>query len=303
MKLLYITDEYKWAEHGVKRAYYDALAKRVPTDLERFHGDWPQARYNAHGFMGEGRLFDRAASGEYSHVLFVSSDLSFRPDMMTRLRERARLVGFWFSNPLPKIRDHWRRFDDYVAVSRDIVAGARRDGVNAILATPAIVAGWSDKHQADQGSAAFDVVFPGAIRGHVEEGLRQKAVDDLRAAGLSVHVFSGLHGEAVFREYARGKIGLNVTGPDAVIPHRLFEYAACGLCILTTITPDVRAAFEPTAEVMEYGVGAAMVLSRNDRLRKRIAAAGHARVMRDHTVDSRVETILQAISQPHFRER
>ena len=296
MKLLYITDEYKWQEHGVKRAYYDAFAKRVPTDLEHFHRVWPQAQYNAHGFMGPGRLFDKAMNGGYTHVLFVSSDLSFQPEMMKRLRERARLVGFWFSNPLPKIREHWKRFDDYVSVSRDIVKGATADGVNAILATPAIVAGWNDKHRADQASAEFDVMFPGSIKGHVEEGLRQGAVDDLRAAGLSVHVFKGLRGEAVFREYARGKIGLNVTGPDAVIPHRLFEYAASGLCVLTTITPDVRAAFEPKKEVMEYSVGAAVTLMGDSALRKSIADAGYARVMRDHTVDSRVEAILQAIS-------
>jgi hypothetical protein len=79
---------------------------------------------------------------------------------------------------------------------------------------------------------------------------------------------------------------------------RLFEACGAGACQLTDERPEVLEAFEPDAEVVTYRstaecIDKAKYLLANESVRAEIAAAGQARVLRDHTTAKRVREMHQ----------
>ena len=77
---------------------------------------------------------------------------------------------------------------------------------------------------------------------------------------------------------------------------RLFEVTGVGAALLTDDSPMVRRLFEPDEEVIVYrspeeAVKKARWLLDNPEERERIAAAGHARTLRDHTTERRVQQL------------
>ena len=245
MNLLYITDDYGGA-HGTKAGLFDALRRAPRTQCLRrdFHHDHPQARFGGGGRMGEGRLFQEALTGPWTHILFASSGLSFEPRLMHRLGAAGkRLAGFGFSDPkhLDFTRGHWTCFDAYFSGSLQTVAIAREYGVNAHLMLPAV-------NRLDcfllPEPKEWDVGLLGDVAGHPDAGLRRQAVSSLQGAGVSVRVISGLPYAKALKALRACRLGLCVMDDKSSMPRSVMEGASQYLCVLATPTPE--APEEPT---------------------------------------------------------
>jgi len=304
MKWLYLTDDYCWHEFGVKRSLYEELSRRVPVELCFYDDFHPEARYGARmQRMGAGPLFERAQSGGYSHVLFASSGLAFDLPLMAALRERAVLVGFGFSDPrfVEFSHQHWHLFDCYFSLSSAVAQQARQAGLRAGVMWPSVHPGFHDQFRVDPAHAEYDLIFMGNLATHPDAALRRRTLDTLREAGHRVCTIGQggsagrLGGEDLIRALARGRVGLNIMDENSTLPHRLFEYAAVGLCVVTTATPDIADAFSVGDEIVPYEPAALDALLKDQDRCARVGAAGHERCVRDHTIAARVDDIMRTV--------
>ena len=306
MKILFLTDDYAWSVFGVKRSLYEALRRRAPTGIIFFHGPHPEATFGPRiRRIGEGYLFNRAMEDESTHVFFASSGLAFEPHLMEKLRRRKVLVGFGFSDPryVEFAKGHWTSFDHYFTLSSRVRDEARAAGVDAHVMLPSVHPGFHDCWHVDPARAEFDVVFLGNVKTHPDADLRRSALARLSERGVRLCVIGAggnvghLEGEALVSQLARARIGLNVMGPDSTLPHRLFEYAAVGLCLVSAVTPEIAEAFEAGEEIVPYTPGAVTALLDEPDRCARIAEQGYRRCMGTHTMEDRVRSILAALGQ------
>ena len=305
MKILYLTDDYAWDAFGVKRSLCDVLRRRAEVGVCFYHQIYRQSKFGPNmRRMPAGALFDAAMGNGFSHVFFASSGLAFEPHLMEKLRRTRVLVGFGFSDPrfVEHTKAHWHLFDAFFTLSREVCAEAEAAGVCARVMLPSIHPGYHDRYHADHANATFDVIHLGNVATHPDAPLRRQVLDGLRASGTRVCAIGKggdtghVEGDALVRALACGRVGLNLMNPDSTLPHRLFEYAAAGLCVVSTMTPEIEAAFAPHEEIVPFDTDALHdVLADPDRC-ARIARNGRRRCLADHTMEARARDILDVLA-------
>ena len=103
----------------------------------------------------------------------------------------------------------------------------------------------------------------------------------------------------MFRRLRDSRVALNThidISPVNASNMRLFEATGVGTCLLTDWKANLRELFEPDAEVVAYRdaeecVEKVRYLLDHEAERRRIAAAGQRRTLRDHTFASRAALI------------
>jgi len=277
MRILHITDRYGWESYGTKRSLYEELARRVDVTPQIDH-ELPVGRC---GYLSCG----------YTHVFYASTGCG------PSKKERAIKVGFGFSDPLHLniTMNHWREFDHYFSLSPAVIEAARRDGIDAHPFAPAVAAHRYGPHQSDHRAATTDAIMLGRIAGHPSGELRARLVSHLRDGGLSVATPSGLSRESLLEAISRARIGLNALGPAGALSRSVFEYAACGLCIVSTPDSRVAEVFTPGKECLFTDMPDLLEQLRDVERCRQVAAAGRARLLRDHTMKRRVDQILEVL--------
>lgn len=149
-----------------------------------------------------------------------------------------------------------------------------------------------------------DVSFVGQPHGE-----RRQVIEGLRAAGLTVDCFGTgwdrrLSFDEMIRMFNRSKVNVNLSNASdagrAEIKGRNFEVPACGGFLLTGVAENLGDYYDLGREVATYeGAGDLVEKVRfylgNEKLRREIAAAGHARAIRDHTYRQRLDAIFARV--------
>ena len=108
-------------------------------------------------------------------------------------------------------------------------------------------------------------------------------------------VFPAVFGGSYVEILARSKIALNnhseITGNSSG-NMRMFEATGMGACLLTDHKDDLGGFFEADREIVTYrtaeeAAAKTRELLRDDQAREQIAQAGHARTLKDHTLEAR----------------
>ena len=183
---------------------------------------------------------------------------------------------------------------DYVFVAqKKAVADMKRDGVkNPIWLPHAVEPLAYPKYEL--ASKKYDTCFVG----HVNSPNRVDALDR-----LFKEVPNFFYGQRLFedvaRKYAESKIVFNIAMKDDV-NMRCFEAMASGSMLLTDRISSIEELFKDGEHCVMYDnlddmAEKAKYYIAHDEERERIAAAGYAEVMEKHTIDHRVDKILEAI--------
>jgi hypothetical protein len=154
----------------------------------------------------------------------------------------------------------------------------------------------------------YDIGFVGNIdRAHVNTPRARRL--QLLAERYSMHpARDGQLSHQVGRAYSESKLVFN-TSIAGDVTMRLFEGAACGAAVLTDpIAPENGgdALFTPGVELVVYRDDADLTaqvdaLLADDARRERIAAAGKARVLAEHTYRHRARRMLDVLQTPGLR--
>lgn len=291
MRGLYITDRYAWDVFGVKRSLFEALAQHMDIELSL------KNRLIMGRALKQDHRLRQIHSGRYSHVFFAHTTLGYDPQIMRRLRHKVRLIGFGFSDPrwLNLTKRHWKSFYHYFSLSPKAVELARQHGVPASVMLPSIHEGYHDVYTACHQAATVDSIFLGKIGGHPDAMIRKRMVDKVKECGLSVSIINGLSGLPMIKALSKARIGLNAMGATSTLAHRLFEYAACGLCVASTPNPEIDAAFTRGSEYHSLETTADFEALHSNSYCATIGAAAKKRCLKDHTMSKRVADIMQRI--------
>jgi len=305
MRVLYLTDDYAWDAFGVKRSLYEVLRRYTEIDLVDYKKLYRRAKFGPKmERMPAGPLFERARDGKYTHVFFASSGLAFERRLMEELRRTRVLVGFGFSDPrfVEHTREHWKLLDAFFTISSDVCAEAQQAAILSRVMLPSIHPGYHDMFRADHAAAQVDVIYLGNIATHPDAPLRREILSKLQSDGMRTCAIGKggdtghIEGEDLIRTLASGRVGLNLMNPDSTLPHRLFEYAAVGLCVVSTIIPDIEDAFEVGREIVPFDMDALQDVLTDPERCARIAQQGSERCARDHTMESRVRDIFEVLA-------
>lgn len=141
-------------------------------------------------------------------------------------------------------------------------------------------------------------------------GNRQEYIDALNGVDINTLVRGmgfpggGVSPETMAALLRQCKIGLNLSktsqGDKRQVKIRPFEIGAAGAMILTEYAPGIENSFIDGKEAIFFEtldemVEAALYYLTHDSKREAIAAAGYARVMRDHTLARRWEVMFRAV--------
>ena len=118
------------------------------------------------------------------------------------------------------------------------------------------------------------------------------------------------YGKRLLDELANHRIGFNIhaeVAGDYAANVRMFEVAGAGALLLTDHKKNIRELFEPGEEILTYKNTADLIEKakwalENPRECEKISARGQARVLRDHSVEKRVD-LLYEILKSEFGKR
>ena len=137
----------------------------------------------------------------------------------------------------------------------------------------------------------YDLCFVG----HVNTRNREDALDRMFSTFPNFYYGQQLF-EAAARKYAESKVCFNISMEDDLIM-RVFEVMATGSFLLTNWVPTIEELFEDGKHLVLYrsldeAVDKAKYYLSHDEEREKIAQAGYEHVLKNHTIQHRVNVIL-----------
>ena len=167
---------------------------------------------------------------------------------------------------------------------------------------PSIHPSFHGRFLADHKKAEYGVVFLGNVHTHPDAEMRRAEIAKIENAGIEVLTIGTggkighLEGKKLLAQLSMCKIGLSLLNNVSTLPHRIFEYAAVGLCVVSTITPTIADCFAPYHEIIPYNVSMIQELLDNPKKCASVANNGRIRCFKDHTMQKRIELLLERLS-------
>tara|TARA_R110000824_G_scaffold69939_2_gene179970 strand:- start:388 stop:1290 length:903 start_codon:yes stop_codon:yes gene_type:complete len=129
-----------------------------------------------------------------------------------------------------------------------------------------------------------------------------------KQADVSIEKIFGISNEEMFETHANTKIGINLSANQndpsggTQMKQRIFEIAAGASTILTEYHKGIEEFFELDKEIITFEAAEEFkekinFLSKNDKVTKQIAAAGHQRFLAEHDSKIRLAKILKEIQE------
>lgn len=191
----------------------------------------------------------------------------------------------------PYRRDMARKFDKVFAAQKNAVEWLKRDGIEAEWLPHAFEPLAYPKF--DYASKDYDVCFVG----NVNSPNRVEFLDRMFKE-FPNFFFGQRRFQEAAEKFCKSKIVLNIAMTDDA-NMRLWECLGTGSFLLTNWIPTIEELFEDGKHLVLYksldeAVDKAKFYLNNDEAREKIAQAGYEEVMKNHTIDKRVDKILEA---------
>lgn len=204
----------------------------------------------------------------------------------------------------------WRKraarcFDAVLVAQKDFVPAYREAvGHGQVYWLPLAAA--PDVHRDHHLPRDLEVGFVGSVaRAHRRVSSRLRRLNLARAHFRTNDVFASAAPEDVGRIYSRSKVVLN-SSIAGDVTMRVFEGTACGALVLTdSVANGLEDLFHVGDEVVVYRDDADMLAQirrylADDAARERIARAGQARTLAEHTYAHRVARVIEVVTAPGF---
>ncbi len=302
----------------------------LPSFLRGFRGLWrltrriPWWRARANRALQQEIL--RLAETSNCEVLIASKGMNITPDTLAWFRKRDIRSAVWFGDNAAKepyrlwvlrvgpLWDHFFSFDASILTQLPSTGHAKPHTLS-VAVDPAV---FELQELSAEDHRLFDcqVCFIGAVYPERVKILEQVQDLDLKIFGwpgwkktsLARFYHGPLNGPESVRAYRCAQISVNMNARPFArgLNLKTFEICASRGFQLSDVPPDLYNFFEPEREVATFSPDATFRdrvrywLNHSDQ-RHRIADAGYARVVRDHTMRNRVREMLRIIEKPPSR--
>lgn len=298
MKILYFSDEYTWNIYGTKRSTMEALQD---------HGH--EVILVNKDKAGQAVELEKQHSPD--QIWLFHSNLRLTPEVKAGLS--CPVIGFGVSDPYYFDVSRFESYDAYVTYNKDTYEKVRDIIPCAYNRTACDV----KFHRAVPPMAECDATMIGsALHARFDvESLRLDYVNELRKrTGKTILAF-GKHwpddhpdnagfidGDDFLPAVNSGKLGLDIQDYFSPLAHRMFEYAACGMPVITRRRDEVFESFDEDTEILAYEDIEELAdkftwyLDHPEKLTE-IGRNAQERCLREHDIQHRIPGLVRGITE------
>jgi len=296
MKILYFSDGYAWHVMGTKRSIYEEVQKRGHEVIYLDKGlvwNIPQL------------IFDHNPD----QIWLVHTGLSFSGQ--DRKKIKVPIVGFGFSDPVYRIIDYsifdiyvTNHFETYKKVSKKMKCIYNPTACDLKFHQKLSIPKTTDLLMIGTGTHAR--FKSKKMRITYVNKLRKDTSWIVTAYGKNWPKHIRNHGHIEGQEFLvainSARLGLDIQDEVSPLAHRMFEFGACGVPVITKHRPEVLIHLEDGKEILTYH-------NYNDLLEKvnhylnnqseleQISTNVLERCVRDHNISNRVNHILAELQR------
>lgn len=286
MKILYYSDTYSFNVMGTKRSIFEEIQDRG-IDIIWKNGSLLN------------KILQHVDQENPTQVWLASSTLILSNELKDSIG--IPVITFGFSDPNMFKSCRLDTCTIYVTNNRDIFEQYK----NSLPVIYNPTACDLKFHKQLQVNKKYDITFIGSSTPN-----RVKMISKLRKDGFDISVFgngwpkhfenhSHIAGEYFLRTINQSKIGLDIENITSPLAHRMFEYAACGVPVITRSRPEVFSVFEVGKEILVYEnyedlkVGLNLLL----KIYKVVGSKALERCRDDHTITNRIDHLLNQLEE------
>jgi len=253
MKILYFSDNYTWDNWGTKRSIYEEVKHRGHNVI------WlDKSQLKAGGPVGNHPIFQLCAEHNPDQIWLSHSNLQLPVEVKNKLN--VPVIGFGFSDPYYFSEDRFTSYDAYITNHYDTLLKYRH--MLPMHYNPTACDRNYHKKMDIEQDIDVSIIGRGEHLRFEDRYARIKIATMLRECGIRVAAFGDQwpehpdnHGPITgdeFREViCRSKIGLDVQDTISPLAHRMLEYGACGIPVITRRRPEVFRLFNED-EILTY---------------------------------------------------
>lgn len=295
MKILYYSDKYAYNVMGTKRSIFEEVGNRGISIV------WKDKSLLR-------KILLHIIQEKPTQIWLAGSDILLPYELKRMIK--IPVITFGFSDPC--------MFNPYRLKTCDVYVSNHYDTVNThkskvpIIYNP--VACDFRFHKKMDVPKKFDVTMIGCgNHGRFKNPQeRVEIVNQLREDGFDVWAFGNnwpnhpknkphVEGQEFLEVINSSKIGLDIMGKTFPLAHRMFEYAGCGVPVVTRERTEVFSFFEPNWEIKTYTDYESLKNSLSDLLTndyyKIIGENAFRRCAKDHKILNRVDHLLKELKR------
>lgn len=299
MKVLYLSDNYTYDNYGTKRSIFEAVRDRG-WDMQ-----WIDKSQTA-------ALPTLVAHHKPDQVWLAHSNLTIGQEVRDSLG--IPVIGFGFSDPYYFSID---RFKSYHAYVTNHVKTMFEHGDKIPMCYNPTACDFKYHRVLDiEKDIDISVIGLGNHPRFVEKDSRIRIVEKLREMGHKVVTFGKgwpqhpmnfghVTGQKFLEAINRSHLGLDIQDSDSPLAHRMFEYAGCGVPVITRFRTEVINLFASNMEILTYMNEKNLLhqvdyyMARKEELHG-IGGRALARCKKAHDITHRVTKIIDFVS--NFRK-
>ena len=296
MKILYFSDGYAWHVMGTKRSIYEEVQKRGHEVIFLDKGlIWNISQY----------IFDYNPD----QIWLVHTGLLFSKD--DRKKIKVPIVGFGFSDPVYRVIDY-SHFDIYVTNHFETYKEVSKK-MKCIYNPTACDLRFHQKLKLPKTTDLL-MIGTGIHARFKNKKMRIQYINNLRKDTTWIINSYGknwpkhprnlghIEGQEFLVAINSAKLGLDIQDEISPLAHRMFEFGACGVPVITRHRPEVLIHLEKDKEVLTYQNYKDLLDQVNHYLinpsdLEQIGTRVLKRCVRDHNISNRVDHILAELQR------
>lgn len=290
MKILYFSNNYTWGVMGTKRSIFEELKRRGHDVI------WINKK-----LVNNTATLCRKHKAE--QVWLSHSNLTLLPHV--KEKTNALVIGFGFSDPYYFKPSRFKNYDVYVTNNRGIYE-KHKTKIKMFYNPTACDVQFHTKKNVKK---IIDISLIGRGRhlrfpdkkerikivNRLREDLPEKLI---RTYGTgwpkNKDSMAAISGNKFLNVIQTSKIGIDIQEDFSPLAHRMFEYSACGIPVITRRRPEVFEHLEDGKEILSYDnydelLELLKYYLNNPKQLSKIAENGYQKVTKEHDVKNRVD--------------
>lgn len=293
MKILYYTDNYTYGNYGTKRSIFEEVKKRGHNII------WiNKEKIN--------EVLDEIKKNNPDQIWLAHSNLIIKPEIKDKIK--IPVIGFGFSDPYIFKKTRLQNYDKYITNHYETYN--KCSNIIPIMYNP--TACDFNFHQNLSLKKNIDISAIGVgIHPHFNNKKeRVEIINKLRAeTNFLIHTYGdnwGKHGNnfgyisgsAFLNIINSSKIGLDIQDNFCPMAHRMFEYAACKIPVITREREEVFKFFKKDKEILTYNTYQELkeklnYYLNNEKELEIVGINAYNRCKKEHNINHRVDKILK----------
>lgn len=296
MKILYLTDNYTYSNYGIKRSLFEAIQdigwEIIWIDIKHLNN-----------------LLSLIEEHNPQQVWCAHSNLRLKPEIKAQIK--IPIIGFGFSDPYYFSQDRFNSYTAYVTNHYETYQKFQKKIIMHYMPTSCDL----KFHKKLDIEKDLGITFIG-LANHPrfkKSNERIELVNEIRDQGIKISTFGHgwpkhkdsydyITGEEFRQVINRSILGLDLQETFSPLSHRMFEYPACGVPVITRERPELFKHFEKDDEIFTYVdnkdlVFKLKVLTSDIEKIYEVGENAYQKCRSDHTIHKRIIPLLQFIKE------